>query len=356
MKALAGGSDMMYRNSIFLLLAWAPAAVAADGPIFRHQVSVAHLLEVKGSVTIHNAEGGQRPAQPFGTVYENDSLVLKDDSLVVLGFRANRKMIRLKGPGKLVANKTGVDRTTGFEEVKIPDQHQVAVDRVLGELPTVTRAGTMTVRSLDPSSGPTAGKSNSDGLTPIHRTTVLDREPTLSWPPVPKTYYYEVIASAADGTQLWSATTRSTVLVCKGERTLRNGIECNWTVTAALSDGSFHRAYAGKFTMATAEQVAAASQVRAFTAATESSYSVLAAIWYTENGYITEAIEITERMIDAATASGATAAAQEAYVRKFLYRLYRLAGRHDDAREVLQQIVQSAPPSNGPTPAPRSPK
>ena len=155
---------------------------------------------------------------------------------------------------------------------------------------------------------------------------------------IPSVSFNEVVASGDDGANLWSTTTGATALECNGERTLQNGVECYWTVTAALSDGTFHRAYAGKFSMATAEQHAAARQVRALTAEAETPYSVLAAIWYIENGFIAEAIETAECLADAAATADtdtATTAGQETLVHRRLHRLYTLAGRHDDVREVL---------------------
>ncbi len=342
----------MQHNFIILYVALAMTSVAYGDQTFRHKVSVAHVLEVKGSVNILDPKSKQRPVQLFGTVYENDILVLKKDSQIVLGFRANRQMIRIKGPGKLVAVKTGVGKASTVEVIKVPDQHRVTVTNLLGQLPSITRAGTTTVRGSNSDRSSSTEKPSSNGLTPIHQTTVLSREPTLSWPPVPNAFSYEVAAYDADGATLWSATTEATALECSGKHALQVGTKCTWTVTAALRNGTSLRAYAGKFSLATAQQHAAASQIYAFTAEMDTSYSVLAAIWYIENGFIAEAIETTEPLVkynqDTGADAGANAGTQGPLVYKILHRLYKLAGRHDDAREMLKRIAQS-PPGPAPT-------
>jgi tetratricopeptide (TPR) repeat protein len=169
----------------------------------------------------------------------------------------------------------------------------------------------------------------SAGLEPIHTSTVLSSQPTLSWPLVAGAIGYDVTVSYADGLRIWTATTTETTLECAGDRRLRGGYQYVWEVTAKLADQGSRRAYRGEFTVGTDQQRNEVSQIEELIAESTIEYLVLAASWYERNGLLAEAIAVSHRV---AKLEPKSAAAQEA-----LARLYNRAGRREDAKKAQEQ-------------------
>jgi hypothetical protein len=234
-----------------------------------------------------------------------------------------------------------VDKPSGAEIIEVPAKHRPFVATVLGELPEVTRAGISLVRGgISPEDKPT-----SDGIVPVHRSTVISCEPTLSWPRVPEAVAYEVTVSYGGGVSAWSATTTGTSLECCKERALKSGSRFRWEVQAELSGGVFRPVYFGSFAVASEELRAKATELAQLITDGETSSLALAAMWYFDKGFYAEATDVAERLTEKAP--------HDPSALRMLHVLYQRAGQHENAREVLKRILDRDPV--GPTTAPQEP-
>jgi hypothetical protein len=313
--------------SVMLVAGMAAAAAAAQ--------PVARVLEVQGKATAKDDAGKQRPLSALDTVYLGDRLVLAANCHVVLAFRSDGHLERLKLPGEVAVGKQGCEPKTSVEVVQVPQRHAKTVDGTIRQLQPSGPGGVTIVRSPAPPGRKSETPEMSRQITPIAGATVLTARPKFCWLAVPKAARYDV-RLYADGKEVWSATTKQTQIEYARKAPLKAGIGYDWSVAAGFENGTSTQPVGGMFTVATEEQIAQVAQLQQLAAESETAYVALAAVWFEEHDFMEQAIAAYERLVALQPDSAAYHLA--------LYRLYQQAERRADAEKAYKKARELQPP------------
>lgn len=282
---------------------------------------VARVLEAHGTVTAQQPNRDPRPVAAFGTVYLGDRLVTGEGSAVVLAFRENGRLERIRGPRTVEVTRTGCMPRRDVEAVEVAAAQQTLAERTVRRLPPVTVGGVTVLRGDD-------DKQPDQAVVPIPRSTVLGTRPEFRWPPVPQAVEYELTVYH-NGEDIGTVRTRSTSVALAAERELIPGREYVWEVTAWDADGVDKLAWDGEFQVATPDTAAQAAQFAPWSRGSDVPLLVLAVLWYEQAGLVTEALAATQRLADLVP--------HEAEYHDQLAKLLRRAGRFREARQAHQR-------------------
>ena len=262
---------------------------------------VARVLEVKGKATIVDPDDFHRPAAGFGVLYAGDQLTVDKDSSVVLVFKADGHVERAVA-GTLKLTASGCEPKTGVEQVAMSEQNKALVGRISKGPRGIIQGGVVVAGSRPPGSrSVNPAKENdfavlaSNGqLRPIPESTVLTLKPNFSWPPVPKAGKYTLNLSHV-GNRVWSTTIDATQVNYPGEPLLKSGAMYSWDVTTILNNMTT-TICAGVFHTASDQQRADAEALEKLIANPDIPNLALAAMWYKQNGLVTEAIAAHQQL------------------------------------------------------------
>ncbi len=301
----------------FVAMAIPCAAMAAE----RAQLA-ARILEAEGDATITDPGGKARPATLYGTVYSGERLTGKPGSIIVLGFREDGHLERLQVPANVEVTARGC-RPPGILVARALKTSNRKLGQWIDELPKipeVSLAGTALIK------GPPVDRPR---LVPIPASTVAAANPAFSWPAIPGVQRYEITVTRSDGGLFWKTTTQNTTIDYAGWP-LQPGTVYRWRVAAPPGVGQHATFYDGHFTTATEDQQQNLRQLEELIGCGEPSLLALAAACCERHGFLAEAIQAYERLMETSPNSSA--------VPENLARLYRRAGRDDDAKS-LQRLA-----------------
>ena len=297
---------------------------------------VARILDAKGKIMLKDKNGKTREAAPLDTIYLGEKITVADDSFVVLAFRADGHLERVKRPLEVSVGKDGCEPKTSVELVEPPAPHKKLIQGTVKALQPKSVGGVTIVRGSPPDDAAPAR------FEPIDGSTIIGNHPKFAWSPVAKATRYEIKISAG-AEKVWSKTTKKTELEYAGEIPLKPGVEYFWEVNAGFADGGSQHVNSGTFTPATEEQKNRAADLKAIAAGSEIPYLALAAGWYEENGFIPEAVGAYERLVSLRPNVAAYHFA--------LAHSYEKANRSQEAQKAYAKARQLQPlPENPPLP------
>jgi hypothetical protein len=288
----------------------------------------ARVLEVKGKVTVVEAENFERPAAVYGTVYADERLVVGKDARVALVFRGDGHVERVAAAGTFTVTPSGCQPETGVQRVDMPEQNRATIGKISKGRPGIVQGGVIMARAAAPSSS-TGGGPPPEGelpvitapgkIRPIGESTVLSMQPKFSWPAVPKAKKYTVNMYFQQK-RMWKAVSEQPRVEYSGQTPLKSGAMYTWDVTTTL-DGKSVTVCQGLFRTASDRQRDQAAGIEKLLAQPEPLGLAVAAMWYKQNRLVLEAIAVNEQL--------AKLTPEEAIYRE-LAELYYQAGRDDD--------------------------
>lgn len=272
------------RRFNLVLAIGALALLAGAGPAR----PVARILQVTGSVTVCDAQQRTRPAVAFGSVYSGEQIRLAPDALVVLAFRHDGHMERLKTAGEVTVGDKGCAPASAVEVVAVAERHRDLVSRGIRELPAVTQGAVAMAHT---------GYSKRVGpwLRPVDGSTILTSAPQLSWPAVPHAAAYEITFRADKGPIRFFKTDQTQADLVFAPP-LEGGATYRWTVTASVK-GKPVVAYEASFAVATEPQKKEAAALVDLAAGSEIPAVALAALRLEQGGFVAEAFEAYQRLV-----------------------------------------------------------
>lgn len=288
----------MQRTSIVILVAVVLTLGMGAGP----RMPVARVLEVKGKASIIEAEGYERPAAVYGTIYADESLAVNDAGQVTLIFREDGHVERVVAAGKFQVAKDGCRPKQGVEQVKLSDKSRTAIGRIGKGSRGIVQGGVVMPRAPAPrpkedealAKADVAAIGQSKEVSPLVGTTLLVSKPKFSWPALADVKAYTLTLSYKDD-RVWSVETDSNQTEYAGETSLKPGALYAWEVTATV-DGKPVAVHEGVFRMATDKQRAEIAAIREVLAKPSPVALAAAALWYHQNGFLAEAIAANQEL------------------------------------------------------------
>lgn len=315
----------MCRNRAVPLIAVALVVVGAGaGP----RAPAARVLEVKGKVSIVESEDFGRPAVVYGTVYADDRLVVAKDAKVTLVFRGDGHIERVVVPGTFRVTQNGCRPRTGVQQTPMSEQNRAIVGRISKGSRGIVQGGVVVARAAATDDDQLAIVGPGD-IRPIDGSTVLAAKPTFAWPATPEAKEY-TLSLFFMGNRVWSAVTKTPQVEYSGADALKPGAMYTWEATATV-DGKPVTVFEGAFHTATEGQRGEAADLEQLLAKPEPAYLALAAMWYKQNGFISEAIAANEQLAKLTP---------EAAVYWELVELYFEAGHHEMAGQAEAKAME----------------
>jgi hypothetical protein len=158
---------------------------------------------------------------------------------------------------------------------------------------------------------------------------LLTSKPTFSWPPAPNAKQY-ALSLYSLGNKVWSGVSQTARLEYSGEAPLTSGAVYLWEVTATL-DGKATTICEGTFRTASDQQRADAAAFEKLIEKPEIPLLALAAMWYKQNGLVTEAIAVHQQLAKLCN---------DPAVYWALAGLCGQAGRDDEARAAEEKATE----------------
>ncbi len=321
------------RNGIVLLLGISTVFVAAGAGT---RLPAARVLEVQGKVTIVNPDRSDRPAATFSILYADDSLVAVKGAQITLIFRGDGHIERVAAPGKFQVAQTGCQPATGVERVTLSEPNRAVVAKISMGSQGIVQGGVVVARGVPSAGSDDAGNDDEPHvlaapgqLRPIPESALLAAKPTFSWPAVAKAKKYSLNLYLR-GSRVWSAASESPRLEYAAGEPLKSGGMYAWEVMTTL-DGKEVKICEGVFYAASDRQQAEAEGLQKLLAKPETSSLALAALWYKQNRFVTEAIAVHEQLAKRSN---------DAAVYWTLSELCWQAGREDDAKAASNKAAE----------------
>ena len=316
----------MRRNPLVLLIAVALVVVGVGaGP----RAPVARVLEVKGKATVVEAENFDRPAAVYGTIYADERLVVAKDAKVTLVFRGDGHVERVVAPGTFEVTPNGCRPRTGVQRMPMSERNRAIVGRISKGSRGIVQGGVVVARAAAPDEDEPLVIVESGEIRPIDGSTVLAAKPVFSWPAAPKAKEYTLNLFFM-GNQAWSAVSKTPRLEYSGTVALKSGVMYAWEVAATI-DGKPVTVCEAAFHTATERQRAEAADLEKLLVKPEPAYLALAAMWYKQYGFMSEAIAANEQLAKLAP---------EAAIYWELVDLYFQAGREEAAGEAETKAME----------------
>lgn len=297
---------------LFVLVSAAAFAPLAQGAI------VARFAAVDGSVSVRDAKGANRPAEVFGSVSTDDTLVLADGASVSLAWLADSRLERVSKPGETKITATGVEPPDNSEVIQVAQKHRKLVASGVRALPTISPGAATIARSSE-------DKPVFPKITPISGATVLEPAPTFSWPEVKSAEKY-VLRVLLNVDEIWSSESTKPTLLYAGEE-LEAGIAYRWEVKAQVPGKPEQTLVSAEFSIATPGQLQEVKDLKELAESQKKEVAVLAlvAMRFEQHRMIAEATRIYEQLAQLTPKTAAFHAA--------LVDLYKRAGRQDEAKK-----------------------
>jgi hypothetical protein len=302
----------------------------------------ARVLEVKGNATVVEGETYERPAAVYGTIYADEWLMMAKDTQVTLVFRGDGHVERVVAAGRFQVTQSGCQPRTGVEQVAMSEPNRAVVGKISKGSRGIVQGGVVMARAPAPGPAPiaaaappkdTASTAESDllemadagSIRPLVDSTLLAARPAFSWPAVPKAKKYTLNLYFL-GNLVWSAEWETSRVEYSGDAPLKSGATYSWEVTT-VRDGKPVTICEGMFHTASDRQRADADALEKLLAKPEPAYLALAAMWYKQNGLLTEAIAVNEQLAKLAPAAAIYGELAELYFRAGLSKEGNAADR-----------------------------
>ena len=261
----------------------------------------ARVLEIKGKVAIVSPDRPDRAAAMFSVVYADDRLVTAKGAQATLIFRSDGHIERVAAAGTFRVTPSGCQPNVGIEQVAMSDPNQAVVAKISKGPGGIVQGGAVVARtapqatsSSSPHNGNFRESPTTDRTSPISESTVRSAKPTFLWRAEPRAGTYTVnLYYRSD--RIWSASTESPRLEYAAENPLKAGAMYSWEVTTIL-DGEPAKVYEGVFYTANDRQLAEAAGLEELLAKPDALRLSLAAIWYKQNHFVSEAIAVHEQL------------------------------------------------------------
>ena len=296
---------------------------------------VARVLEVKGKIAIVNPDKTDRAAAMFSIIYADDRLVAAKGAQATLLFRSDGHIERVVSPGTFQVSPSGCQPKNGVEQVVLSAQSQAVVLKISQGPDGIVQGGVVVARA----SPPTTDTSSSDDepkasaaprqIHPLSESTLLAAKPTFSWPSEAKAKKYQ-LSLYFRGNRVWSATSETAQLEFAAATPLNAGAMYSWEVTAEL-DGESAKICEGVFYTASDRQRAEAEGLVKLLAKPDVPRLAMAAVWYKQNRFVTEAIAVHEQLAKLNN---------DAAVYWALSELCWQAGREEDAKAAASKAAE----------------
>lgn len=248
---------------------------------------VARVLEVSGPVVIRDARQQSRPAEVFGSIYGGEQIVVPADGMVVLGFRNDGHLERVKQPGKLTAGERGCEPQALVESVAVAERHRSLVQQGIRELPAVTQGAAAVMHT---------GYSKHTGTSPapIPGSVLVTTAPKFAWPEVPHAEGYEVTIRSGDAPIRFTRTKEAKADFALAAP-LQRGKSYQWLVLAEV-EGKKVKAFEGTFAIASEAQQQQLAEWLDLATASEPAIVALAAKNLERAGFLAEARDLHRRL------------------------------------------------------------
>ena len=278
----------------------------------------AMVLDVKGRVELRPAAGEARPAKVKELLYAGDRLVVPVDGAVTVAFLGVGAQERLAAGSEATIAAGGCKPASAVVERR---EQRPAVARTMKGL----RAADSDDRQAAAANLRAGGLPPPRAITPIEGATVATDRPALAWPPTKEAKGYRVTLLSAAGREIWRAeATAPSLAYPTGKQALTRGNFYQWEVT----DPDFRPVAAGQFMVATESELKQMDELTPMAAGNDRADLLAAALSYQRLYCFAEAIAAFERL--------ARLAPDETVYREELAKLYRRAGRTDDAKGVTR--------------------
>ena len=330
----------MNRNWTILLAVFVLAAIgigAGDGA----RSPAARVLELKGKATIVDPENFDRPAALFSILYANDRLTVDKGATVTLVFRGDGHVERAAA-GALTVTPDGCQPKTGVERVVMSEQARSVVGKVSTGAKGIIQGGVVVARQVPQVSSPPQDSDAASVVAapgqcrPILGSTLLTTKPVFSWPAVPKAKKY-TLNVYSQGSRVWSASSDATRAEYSGETPLKSDASYLWQVTTTVGDKTA-MVCESVFRIASDQQRADAEAIEKLIVKPEVPYLALAALWYKQNEFVTEAIAVHQQLAKLTN---------DPAVYWALSDLCWQAGREEDARAAEETATEIEKKSEG---------
>ena len=293
-------------------------------------VAVAHIMKVRGKVTITSAAGKTRAARMFRSVSAGETLTVPQGATVDLGFRKVGRLERITKPATVKISAEGCQPATAVEAVKLDDRRRKVFSS------SIARVGKFGHRV---GSVVTRGSSKQlPMVTPVIQSVVLAEVPSFSWSPAKGAVSYEVIvySGASSKRRKWSTKTDKTRAAYAGKGragALRPGSTYRWEVIATLKDKTVKRILPAEgtgadekltFTVAPKALRQESREIKQLAASKNVTFMAMAGLWYMEKRAFDDAIVVNEQLVKIQPDTDLFHA--------YLSRLYELAGRGTDSK------------------------
>lgn len=307
------------------------AATVADQPPAQ---PAARVLKVEGRVTVLNAADESRAAAALDTLYVGERVIVPTGGQVVLAFRSEGRLERLKPGSRVTVNQDGCVPKSAVETVTAPEAHRRTVDRAVRQLQPEGPAAATIVRAPPPpgdTSTTSRPRTGNQVRRPIDGASILTDRPDFAWPAAPKVLGYE-FHLFAEGKEVWVVSVHDPRVSYAGEQALQPHVDYIWEVSAVFSEDRKEELAGGYFVIAAEELRQQAAAMEELAAHDDSTFVALAAAWYDENQLIGEAIAAYERLASRESSSPACWSA--------LGRLYQQADREAEAEKAFEKARQ----------------
>ncbi|MGA2618001.1 MAG: hypothetical protein ABSF26_10350 [Thermoguttaceae bacterium] len=314
----------MKRAVLVLLLTVSPLLASASRADTDLSPAALALVAKGKTMIVGPASADAVPAQRLlashCTIYVGQQLVLSTEAQVTLLFWSDGHIEQLAAPGTFNVAPEGCQPRSGVKQLKVSEAGRVVVDQCRTDFRK--QFGAVVARGGDDDQGESSSAGAGRGeLRPILDSTVLAAKPLFAWPARAKGMKYTVSLYFLEN-RIWSAVTEATRLEYSGQTPLRPDEMYSWRVTTTLDNGKVVTLCGGVFRTASGPQRETALGLAKLLARPEPPYLAMAAVWYKQNGFTSEAIAADEQLARLTPDAG---------VYRELSRLYVLAGRSDDA-------------------------
>jgi hypothetical protein len=258
---------------LVLCLNW-PAAGCAQQAAMADATPVAIVTEATGAFEIL-ARGRPAPSEVAAPVQANAILVLEGDARVVLAYPGVGSIYQLQGPGRFVAQASGVERRAGPGSLSRRDLASAL--RALKIRPEGNRVqGSTAMRGIGglalQARGPTGNQLAAEALL-------------VCWRPLGADWSYQIRVIDDDGQVVYEAHTNGASLQLPPARMMRAGGPYLWQVLARGPDGQSAEAV-GQFQRLDASTEQALQQAQSVLASGDATDRALYAIALRQQGLV----------------------------------------------------------------------
>jgi hypothetical protein len=254
---------------------------------------VAMILEVKGNVTAHTAQGTPRRATAMQVLGAGDRLLTKADGSMTLVFLKDHHQERLQPSTEATVSPDGCTAGPGVERLARPAPPRPVKDGLRNV--TVNERGAAKIFRSD--APPAAVRPR---VTPMSESKVVSDRPTFTWASTSGAQAYIVqVVIGGSNRPAWRQpirTAATSLAYPKGEQPLPRGRKVQWTVLAETREGARRKVVEADLAIASEAEAKALADLKAQAQTAPPTELVLIALAYHNAGAFDEALTLFERL------------------------------------------------------------